>query len=263
MRKTAGGGDTVITKIQVVGVGRMKVPGPEVFWMERFDEELALTLWMVVVQTVDRVLLINTGVAANDTAVPELVDGIAGGGMAGLKSLGITAEQVTDVVITPLQAYAIGNADQFPRATIHLSRRGWMDYHAPPRPTSTRERHRAILWPVLISLWRERWPQLHLLHDEDTIIAKTVTVSWVGCHHRSSLVIWVQTETGVFAFTDIIFHPENFTEDKPIGIAEDRYECLKAYALIRSRADRVFGLYDPGLERAFPDGVLFRTSSTS
>ena len=77
----------MITKIQVVGVGRMKVPGPEVFWMERFDEELALTLWMVVVQTVDRVLLINTGVAANDTAVPELVGGIAGGGMTGLKPL--------------------------------------------------------------------------------------------------------------------------------------------------------------------------------
>ena len=253
----------LVTKIRLLRVGRMSVPGPEVFWMERFGETLPLTLWMVVIETSDRTILINTGVPADDAVVPELFDRIPGGSMAGLQRIGVEPNQVTDVVVTPLQAYAIGNADQFPMATIHLSRRGWIDYHAPPRPTTRETRERAIPWSVLSALSRAQWPNVHLLNDEDTIVSDAVSVSWMGCHHRSSLAIWVETSAGIYAFTDVVFHRKNLEANKSLGIGEDRYECLEAYHRLTRRADYVIGLYDPVWERECSDGVLFFRSATS
>ncbi len=231
--------------------------------MGRFGETLPLTLWMVVIEAADRTILINTGVPSHDTMVPELFDTFPGGSLGGLAQIGIKPSQVTDVVVTPLQAYAIGNADQFPRATIHLSRRGWIDYHAPPGVTTRESRDRAIPWPVLRVLIREQWPNVHLLEDEDTIMADVVTVSWMGCHHRSSLAVWAKTSVGMYAFTDVVFYQENLTANQSLGIGEDRGECLEAYHRLTQRADTVVGLYDPRWDRECADGVLFCSQATS
>ncbi len=246
----------MITRIRCLKVGQMRVPGPEVFWMDRFGKTLPLTLWMVILEGAGETVLINTGAPADDGGLlPDLEDRPPGGVLTALRAMGVEPEGVTRVIVTPLQAYAVGNLDQFPRAYLYLSRRGWIDFHAPEWAVARAARERAIPSPILVRLESDLSERLILTHDEDAV-APGVRVSWAGCHHRSSLVVWAETPTGRYAFTDAVFYGDNWLYDHPPGIAEDRAECLRVYARLRRAADHVVGLYDPAVGERYPAGIV-------
>jgi hypothetical protein len=52
----------------------------------------------------------------------------------------------------------------------------------------------------------------------------------------------------------VAFLERNVTEDNPIGMFYDLWECYEAYAEIRRRADVILTSHDPAvLDRKFPD----------
>ncbi len=246
----------MITRIRCLRVGQMRVPGPEVLAMDRFEETLPLTLWMVILEGGGETILINTGARADDGGLlPDLRNRPRDGVLAALEDHGVKPGLVTRVIVTPLQAYAIGNLDQFPNARLYLSRRGWIDFHAPEWPVTRSDRGRAIPPPILERLESDLWERLILTRDED-VVAPGVRVSWAGCHHRSSLVVWAKTPGGRYAFTDTVFYGANLLRDQPPGVAEDRAECLRMYARLRKQAEHVVGLYDPAVSERYPDGII-------
>ncbi|WP_252901362.1 hypothetical protein [Vulcanisaeta sp. JCM 14467] len=59
------------------------------------------------------------------------------------------------------------------------------------------------------------------------------------------MAIILETKDGIISYTDAAFTMRNITENVPIGIAEDIYECLNAYEYLRSISKYVIPAYDP------------------
>ena len=119
------------------------VPGPEVFWLSHFDQWLPLQIYLLIVRGEGKTVLVNCGSpwdyldrmnavwreelgerSPMTVAPDQQIEAI-------LARHGSTPGAVDMVIVTPLQAYAIGNIDKFSRATIALSRTGWEDLVAP------------------------------------------------------------------------------------------------------------------------------------
>lgn len=232
-------------QLDLVAAGKMVVPGPEVFWMKHFREDFDLILWVGILRKKERLILLNTGCTAQTARQYSITDLPDGGVIGALGKRDILPEQVTDIVITPFQAYALDNVAAFPNATIHLSKRGWIDFHAPrwrKHPHDIRER--CIPPEILAYLVTDAWDRVHLLEDEDELDDE-LQVFWTGSHHRSSLAVQVRTAKGMVVLSDAMFYLENVKEMHPIGINESMEECLLAYERIDKVADIILPLYDP------------------
>lgn len=243
-----------------------QVPGPEVFWMARFGEWLPLHVNLLLVQGASRTILVNTGppldyldhmnavwreelgpaahITVQDSQRLEAI----------LSRHGLTPNDVDVVILTPLQAYAVGNIDRFPRAQICVSRTGWIDLFAPrfydPR------RHMAVPDRLLAYLLFTAWPQrrVRLLEDEDEV-APGIRTKWVGTHHRSSLAVLIETPNGVVGFSDCVFYYDNLEQNHPLGIQESMEECRVAYDFLRRTTQWFVSPYDPTTTTIrYPDG---------
>lgn len=242
-----------------------QVPGPEVFWMDHFGDWLDLSIHCLIIRGEGRTVLVNTGPPqdyldrmnavwreelgekSQMTISPDqTIDAI-------LTRHQITPDAVDAVVLTPLQAYAVGNVDRFPNAQICISRTGWVDLFA-PRFFDAR-RHMAVPDRLLQYLLFDAWPagRVRLLENEDTVFPG-IRTWWAGTHHRSSLAIEVDTHIGVVGFSDIVFYYENLEQDRPLGIQESMEECKVAYQRLRQSTNRFVSPYDPRTLARFPKG---------
>ena len=81
---------------------------------------------------------------------------------------GVTPDDITHVVLTPLQLYTVSNVPLFPHAQICIAERGWVHFH-----TTHDHPHdnRATSLPdeILVHLVTEAWPRVRLLADEDEL----------------------------------------------------------------------------------------------
>lgn len=245
--------------VQLLPMGRGDIPGPELFWMSSWDEWHTLLFQAVLIRGGDVTVLVNTGPAPDLGPMNAHWARVLGARAAfrrepgefvvdQLAAHGVTPDDITHVVLTPLQLYTVSNLQLFARAQICLARRGWVHFH-----TTHEHPHdnRATSLPdeILVHLVTEAWPRVRLLEDEDEI-APGLRTWWSGVHHRASLVVEVDTAGGVAAISDSFFVRENVEQNVPIGINENMDEAIAAYARVRRTADLIVPLYDPAnLER--------------
>jgi hypothetical protein len=78
----------------------------------------------------------------------------------------------------------------------------------------------------------------------------------VGCHHRSSMAISIQTAKGKVVISDSIFKYENFNPGTPIGVLENIFECRDALERIRQAADIIFPTHDSRALDRHPGGII-------
>ncbi|RJO73731.1 hypothetical protein D5S18_21445 [Nocardia panacis] len=250
-------------RITLLSMGIGEVPGPEVRWMRDFDRWRTLQFQVALIRSGDRTALVNTGPPEDLTELNRGWAGFLGERAAlrradgeflldQLRRVGVDPTEVTDVILTPLQLYTVGNVMAFPAATIHLARRGWVHFHT-SHDHPHDDRRTSIPQPLLNYLTGPAWPRLHLLEDEDTV-APGLRTWWCGGHHRASLVVEVDTEAGVAALSDSYFHLDNVVDNHPIGITENIYESLQTYARVRRDAKIIVPLYDPQNFVRFPNG---------
>lgn len=244
-----------------------KVPGAEIFWMSRFEEWLPLIALMGVVRGGGKTIVINTGPPLdfipymNEIWRNEFDERVQMSvapdqqTIHALRSMGVAPEEVDYVIVTPLQAYAIGNVDLFPNARICLSKQGWIDFHAPAHfdPRRRMAIPDRLLTHLVFDAWNEG--RVHLLEDEETLLPG-LHVWFAGTHHRSSMGINIETESGTVIFSDVMFYYDNIDKDHPIGIMESLEECKDAYKRIRQQADIIVPLYDPAVLERHPDGYV-------
>lgn len=257
-------------RIRLLELGRWDwAPGFEMFWMEPHAPDGPLSLVAMVIESDHGRVMVNTG--PDPGMLDELNATWAGfdprhqlrihdgqGLDDALGSIGLTPADIDHVVITPFQPYAIGNLLRFERATVGLSRTGWIDFHAPRWRVHPHD-HRpfCIPRPVLTELVGDSWDRTRLLADEDEVVPG-VTVFWTGSHHRSSMAVRVETADGVVVASDCFFRYENVTENRPLGINESLAETLTAYERIRTEADVLVPLYDGRVFERHPDGIGWR-----
>jgi glyoxylase-like metal-dependent hydrolase (beta-lactamase superfamily II) len=252
-------------RVDAVKLGQWDwAPGFEMFWMEPNAPDEPLALISVIVRGNGTTIVVNTG--PDPDFLPTMNERWANFDPRhrlrieddqqlepALARVGVRLEDVDHVVVTPFQVYAIGNVLRFPRAEICLSRRGWIDFHA-PRWREHPHDFRPFCIPdtVLVGLVTEAWPRVRLVEDEE--IVPGVSVFWTGGHHRSSLAVKVQTAHGIVIASDSFFRYENVTENRPLGINESMDETLVAYDRIRREGDLLIPLYDPRVFDRHPNG---------
>ena len=251
--------------VTTLPVGRSIIPGPELFWMSHFEEWFPLTFQSVLIRGEGVVALVNTGPAADlepmnagwASFLGEKARLERGEGEFILDQLAahdVRPEDVTHVILTPLQLYTVSNVLAFPNATICIAERGWVHFHTTHRHPHD-NRATSIPDDILVELVTSAWPRVRLLRDEDEI-APGLRTWWSGGHHRASIVVEVDTSRGVVAISDTYFHVRNVVEDIPLGINENMYEVLDAYARVRRTADVIVPLYDPANFETHPDGRI-------
>lgn len=246
-------------------MGQADVPGPEVFWMSHWGQWETLFFYMVLIQGEGVTAVINTGPPRDLTELNQRWRAFAGDRCQMLRtedelperalaSAGIKPDDVTHVLLTPLQAYATANIPLFRNAQICVSRRGWIEdivarpdwLHVPRELCISDDGLRYLLFDA-----RDR---LRLLDDSEEVVPG-IDAWWAGTHHRSSMVFNVATREGVVAAGDCAFKYQN-VEGHPLGIAESLAEGHTAYLRIKRTSDHFIPLYDPEVLTRYPGGVI-------
>ncbi len=251
--------------LRVLKVGQMDVPGPQVFWMSDWDRWLTLHFNVLLVQGHGVTMLVNSGPPADLTPLNDHVRSVLGPRAtfqrtkderieAHLERLGLTADDITHVVVTPLTLYSTSGLPLFARAEICLSKKGWIAFH------TTHDHPHDVRWATLSKetlsyLVLDAWDRVRLLEDEDEV-AEGIRTWWAGTHHRASLAIEIDTTAGVAVASDAFFYRENVADAKPLGISESMDQALACYARVRRVADHIVPLNDQRLTRDYADGVV-------
>ncbi len=251
--------------VQVLKMGQSDVPRPEVYWMSGWGEWETLYFYMVLIRGNGVTAIINTGPPGDLMDLNERWREFAGPRcelqrkdtetpVEALLRAGIEPHQVTHVLLTPLQLYATANIPMFGNAKICLSRRGWIeDIVARPSWLHVPRKY-CISDEVLEYLLFQANDRLVLLEDEDGICSG-ITATWVGTHHRSSMLFTIQTNKGAVGVSDCAFKYGNL-QGHPLGIGESLAEGALAYSRIRREIQHFIPLYDPQVLEKYPDGIV-------
>lgn len=252
--------------VHVLKVGECDVPGPEVYWMDKWQEWVTLNFLVVVIRNEDLTLVINSGPPQDLAELNQRWGGLGKRAemrrtdderiQNALANVGVDPAAVDYLLLTPLQAYATANIPLFTKATICLSRRGWIeDYFAPPFPMHV-PRHLRISDDVMQHLLFEAHDRLRLLDDDDEVVPG-VRAFWTGTHHRSSMAYAIDTAKGTVIASDCAFTYGNLEGERhPLGIAESIIEGHVAYTRMRNEGDILIPLYEPEVFTRFPGGVV-------
>jgi glyoxylase-like metal-dependent hydrolase (beta-lactamase superfamily II) len=253
--------------IKAIKYCEQSVPGPQMFYMSRWDEWMVADFLLFVLRRDDgKVVLVDTGVRDVDEIQPLVV---AGAGHKGrfrmdmatqnvpllLRQEGIDPADVEYVLITHLHYDHCSNAKLFPNAKFVVSRTGWHLTLDPPVPALVPD----VLFPrdILAYLAGEARDRLILADDDEPEILPGIGAFYVGGHTMCSQAFTVNTKKGMAVFPgDTIFYYENLEKNHPVGLAVDIVECYEAMARVREVADIVVPPHDPLLLKKFPDGVV-------
>ena len=118
--------------IQAFNAGTFWVPGPEVYWMESWNQREEMNILIYLIRGGGQNILINTGppqdlgiinkawldffgyseaqIVRTEEQLPQNI----------LRSQGLAPEDINTVLVTPLQAYATANIPMFQNATIGI-----------------------------------------------------------------------------------------------------------------------------------------------
>ncbi len=252
--------------VTVVKVSQMDLPGPEVYWMGHWDEWFEAWFLMVVARNDEHVVVVNTGPPRDLGPLNAAWRAFHPSGRVQmlrreedlperrLATLGVDPADVDHVVISPIIAYTLGSVELFRNATIHLSRRGWIedvfappyDVHVPRSLFLPPEAESYLLGPAYDRL---------ALADEGEIVPG-IRIWWAGVHHRSSLAIEIDTACGRVVVSDCGFAYGNIEDNHYLGVGESYAEAMVAYKKIRDRADMIVPLYDKAVFDRYPGGHL-------
>ena len=253
--------------IKTIEVGSAPgAPGPEFFWMRKWNQVFTLSFQMLVIQGNGKNILVNTGLTKEIIDDMNLVWSnslgeqcqlkISRDPIQALKDLGIKPEDIDYIIATPLKHYALGNIDKFKNAKICLSKKGWIDCMAPKyKGTLLDAREWSVPDRILKYLFFEAWDRLILLEDNHKILSGIETF-WSGGHHRSSICVKIKTKKGNVIASDTFFKLENVEQNIPIGITENVFECLDCYKRVREEGDIIIPLYDEDNFLRFKDGII-------
>jgi glyoxylase-like metal-dependent hydrolase (beta-lactamase superfamily II) len=253
--------------VQAFNTGTFWVPGPEVYWMERWNTREEMNLIIYLVRGAGRNILINTGPPRDLSVINSAWTHSLGYPEAAitrtevqlpqniLLSQGLRPEDIDTVIVTPLQAYATANIHLFRNARICISRKGWIEDFQAPYYHLHVPRHLRIPPEVNDYLQNQGWEKLRLLADEEEI-CDGLRVFWAGVHHRSSLAVCIETAKGTVLITDSFFKYGNIEQCRYLGVMESMMEADATWARIRREGQIVASIYDPEVFTRHPNGTI-------
>jgi N-acyl homoserine lactone hydrolase len=253
--------------IKAIKYCEQSVPGPQMFFMARWDEWLTADFFLFVLRRDDgQVILVDTGVRDVDEIQPLVLAGVGERGrfrmdMATqnvpllLRKEGIAPEDVAAVLVTHLHYDHVSNAKLFPNARFVVSRTGFHLTLDPPVPGLCPD----VLFPrdVLAYFAGEARDRLILADDEAPEILPGIGAFYIGGHTLCSQAFTVRTKQGLAVFPgDTIFYYENLDKRHPVGLAVNIVQCRRAMERIAALGGILVPPHDPVLLQRYPDGVV-------
>ena len=255
--------------VRALSVGDSIIQGPEVFWMSHWDEILPLAFNVTLIQGNGITALVNSSppddTAKVEEAFPQMryLHDEPRGDLhrepehyitGALATVGLTPDDITHVLLTPLEMYTTGTLDKFTNAQICIAKRGWVHFHTThDHPHDSR--WRSFPQHILVDLVTDSWDRVRLLEDEDEI-APGLRTWWSGAHHRESIVVECDTEVGTVAISDSFFYYENVEDGMLLGLCENMYEALACNERVLATAQHIVPIHDPKVFDRYPDGMI-------
>jgi glyoxylase-like metal-dependent hydrolase (beta-lactamase superfamily II) len=200
-----------------------------------------------------RSVVIDTG--CSQKRLQEMRHETIGDPLAALAALGIERGKVEDLVITHLHYDHVGNADQFPNATMHLQQKE-MEFVTGPYM-----RFHCFRRPYFVSDIDYVVHQMHAgrVHQYDGTrqIAPGLSVHLVGGHTPGMQVVRIRTARGwIVLASDALHYYREIEHDLPWSSnAFNVAEMLDAHDTIRNLADssdHVVPAHDPLVLEKYP-----------
>jgi glyoxylase-like metal-dependent hydrolase (beta-lactamase superfamily II) len=253
--------------IKAIKYCEQMVPGPQMFFMARWDEWLTADFFLFLLRRDDgQVILVDTGVRDVDEIQPLVLAGVGERGrfrmdMAThnvpllLRQEGIEPADVAAVLVTHLHYDHVSNAKLFPNARFVVSRTGFHLTLDPPATGLCPD----VLFPrdVLAYFAGEARDRLILADDEAPEVLPGIGAFYIGGHTLCSQAFTVQTKQGLAVFPgDTIFYYENLEKRHPVGLAANIVQCRQAIERIARLSGILVPPHDPVLLQRYPDGVV-------
>jgi hypothetical protein len=257
--------------VRSISVGTFEEPGYAVFWMRNDPAWITLRLQLVLIEGGGVRALVNTALpddlsalhAEFPTAMMWQPEGVRGATIrrpeelqrAALAAAGVTPEDITHVILTPIVRYTTDTLDEFPNAEICILKSGWVHYQTTHQhPHDSRG---AFSRDTIVHLVTDWWPRVRLLDEEDEI-APGLRTWFCGVHHRSTMVVEADTADGIVAISDAFFVYENIEgpDWRPLGLNESFVETFRTNARVLRTARHIVPLYDPRVFERYPDGRI-------
>ena len=258
--------------VRSISVGTFEEPGYSVFWQRREPDWVSLRLQLLLIEGNGIRALVNTALpddlAALHAEFPKALmwqpEGVRGGTVRkrpdelqrpALAAAGVTPEEITHVILTPIVRYTTETLGEFPNARICMLKSGWTHFHTTHR--HPHDNRRAFPPETLVHLVTDWWDRVVLLEDEDEV-APGLRTWFCGVHHRSTLVVEVDTPSGVVAASDAFFVYENIEgpDWHPLGLNESFEETFRTNKRVLATARHIVPLYDPRVFERYPNGVI-------
>lgn len=268
--------------VQVLKLGQVEVPVPQVLFLTGFDQWCVLNFYMVVATQGDKVAIVNCGMPADLTDInrfwevsfgdpygkrTQIVREESERPLVALASIGIQPEDVNHVIVTPMMAYSAANLTAFPNAVYWLSRKGFINRVVPTRGVIKVRggdappigNYRA---PIDIFIPEEQLH--HLLYEanhrvnltDEAEVADGLRIWWAGVHHKGSLAVEIDSTAGTVIASDACFYYENVENNHYLGVGESYDQAMETYEKIRQRADHIIPMHDPKVLERYPGGRI-------
>lgn len=216
------------------------------------DGPMPMDFFVWLIKSPERIILVDTGFNAqtasdrNRKLIQCPIDA--------LSALGVTASQISDVVITHLHYDHAGNFDKLPHSKFHIQD-AEMEYatgrcmcHAPLR--------HAYAVEDIVKLVRNVYMDKVIFHDGDATIAPGVSLIKIGGHTKGLQAVRVNTARGwVVLASDASHYYENMHSSRPFPIVYNVADMLDGYNKLLSNADSADHIvpgHDPEVIRCYP-----------
>ena len=268
--------------VQVLKLGQVEVPVPQVLFLTGFDQWCTLNFYMVVATEGNKVVVVNTGLPDDLTDINKFWE-VSFGTPYGqrtqivredqerpieaLAAIGISPNDVDHVVVTPMMAYSAAHLTAFPEAVYWLSKKGFVNRVIPDKgvvkvrggDAPPIANYRA---PIDIFIPPDQLH--HLLYDayhrvnfvDEAVIEPGLSIWWAGVHHKGSLAVEIDSTAGTVIASDAFFYYENVENNHYLGVGESYDQAMETYEKVRQRADHIIPMHDPKVLDRYPGGKI-------
>ncbi|WP_073102154.1 N-acyl homoserine lactonase family protein [Pollutimonas bauzanensis] len=216
------------------------------------DGPMPMDFFVWLIRCGQRLLLVDTGFNAA-TARKRQRDMLRCP-IEALRTLGVEAGDIGDVILTHLHYDHAGNLDKLPNARFHVQD-AEVDY-ATGRCMCFEPMRHAYSVDDVVTLIRNVYEDRVVFHDGDQDIAPGISVLKIGGHTKGLQALRVHTRRGwVVLASDASHYYENMDKRRPFPIVHNVADMLSGYARLAAAADgpdHIIPGHDPRVLRQYP-----------
>jgi glyoxylase-like metal-dependent hydrolase (beta-lactamase superfamily II) len=219
-------------------------PGPLVYYMDAWNEEIKLFSYMWLITGGEHPVLVDTGFTQQvaDEFGPGVVQKPEEEPLRLLEKHGVRADEIGTVIVTHAHFDHLSpTIEEYTKARLIIQAKEMTYATSPPHPGL----NKFNLQRVVDKVSAEYSGRVTLVDGEEEVLPG-ISVFWTGGHTPGHQSVAVATKRGRAILTgDVVFTYRNLEEDIPVGLNTSVEECYLAMRRIREEADVVLPGHDP------------------